>query len=231
MSGNNLIIGLPSSGRRSSSNSSSSPADRRAPSAGQVGPVYPWPPPNHLRRQQPNPPSNSALHRRANRSTRPTAPPTAERRNAGATGAHLPPTDTIHRSLISRHRWRCATASPRSAARSTARPGFRSCRCSDGWQADQNATALYPQQSCSKLWVAITAMDAVDRGRVSLNDRVTLGRDDLTLFHQPIARQDPRRRPHHHARRAAVHRDHRERQYRQRQVDALDRRAARRCAT
>ena len=56
----------------------------------------------------------------------------------------------------------------------------------DGWQADYNGTTLFPQQSCSKLWVAITAMDAVDRGRVSLNDRVTLGRDDLTLFHQPI---------------------------------------------
>jgi len=58
---------------------------------------------------------------------------------------------------------------------------------SDNWQADYNANTLYPQQSCSKLWVAITAMDAVDRGRVSLDDKVTLGRDDLTLFHQPIA--------------------------------------------
>jgi beta-lactamase class A len=58
---------------------------------------------------------------------------------------------------------------------------------SDGWQADYNATTLFPQQSCSKLWVAITAMDAVDRGRISLDDKVTLGRDDLTLFHQPIS--------------------------------------------
>ena len=57
----------------------------------------------------------------------------------------------------------------------------------EGWQADYNSTTLFPQQSCSKLWVAITAMDAVDKGRVSLNDRVTLGRDDLTLFHQPIS--------------------------------------------
>ena len=56
----------------------------------------------------------------------------------------------------------------------------------DGWQADYNSTTLFPQQSCSKMWVAITAMDAVDKGRVSLNDRVTLGRSDLTLFHQPI---------------------------------------------
>lgn len=56
----------------------------------------------------------------------------------------------------------------------------------DNWQADYNATRLFPQQSCSKLWVAIAAMDAVDKGRVSLNDKVTLGRSDLTLFHQPI---------------------------------------------
>ena len=54
-----------------------------------------------------------------------------------------------------------------------------------GWKADE----LYPQQSVSKFWVALTAMDAVDRGRVSLDDRVSLGRDDLTLFHQPIAAQ------------------------------------------
>jgi beta-lactamase class A len=54
---------------------------------------------------------------------------------------------------------------------------------STGWKADE----LYPQQSVSKFWVAITALDAVDRGQVSLDDRVTLTRSDLTLFHQPIA--------------------------------------------
>ena len=56
----------------------------------------------------------------------------------------------------------------------------------ENWQADYNATRLFPQQSCSKLWVAIAAMDAVDKGRVSLDDKVTLHRSDLTLFHQPI---------------------------------------------
>lgn len=66
------------------------------------------------------------------------------------------------------------------------RAGISVVSLREGWQADYNATTLFPQQSCSKLWVAITAMDAVDKGRVSLNDRVTLGRDDLTLFHQPI---------------------------------------------
>jgi len=37
------------------------------------------------------------------------------------------------------------------------------------------------------LWVAITALDAVDKGQVSLDDKVTLTKDDLTLFHEPIA--------------------------------------------
>jgi beta-lactamase class A len=57
----------------------------------------------------------------------------------------------------------------------------------EGWSAGWKADGLYPQQSVSKLWVAITAMDAVDKGKVSLDDPVTLTRDDLTLFHQPIA--------------------------------------------
>jgi beta-lactamase class A len=57
----------------------------------------------------------------------------------------------------------------------------------DGWSTGWKADELYPQQSVSKLWVAITAMDAVDKGKVSLDERVTLTKDDLTLFHQPIA--------------------------------------------
>ncbi len=57
----------------------------------------------------------------------------------------------------------------------------------DGWITGWRADELYPQQSVSKLWVAITALDAVDKGRVSLDQRVSLTRSDLTLFHQPIA--------------------------------------------
>lgn len=56
----------------------------------------------------------------------------------------------------------------------------------DGWEAGWKDHGLYPQQSVSKLWVAITAMDAVDHGKLDLNDKVTLTRNDLTLFHQPI---------------------------------------------
>jgi beta-lactamase class A len=57
----------------------------------------------------------------------------------------------------------------------------------DGWSTGWKADDLYPQQSVSKLWVSITALDAVDKGRIRLDDKVTLDRDDITLFHQPIA--------------------------------------------
>jgi beta-lactamase class A len=57
----------------------------------------------------------------------------------------------------------------------------------DGWETGWKDHELYPQQSVSKLWVSIAVLDAVDRGEVKLDDPVTLTRDDLTLFHQPIA--------------------------------------------
>ncbi len=56
-----------------------------------------------------------------------------------------------------------------------------------GWSTGWRENDLYPQQSVSKLWVAITALDAADKGKVDLGTKVTLGRGDLTLFHQPIA--------------------------------------------
>src|SRR5918996_1481095 len=59
----------------------------------------------------------------------------------------------------------------------------------EGWVTSWNGNELTPQQSVSKLWVAITALDAVDKGRVRLDDTVTLTRSDLTLFHQPIAQK------------------------------------------
>ena len=57
----------------------------------------------------------------------------------------------------------------------------------EGWSTSWNGNELSPQQSVSKLWVAITALDAVDRGRVRLDEQVSMTRSDLTLFHQPIA--------------------------------------------
>lgn len=55
-----------------------------------------------------------------------------------------------------------------------------------GWSASFNGDQPMPQQSVSKLWVAVAALDALDRGAMRLNDPVTVTRADLTLFHQPI---------------------------------------------
>jgi beta-lactamase class A len=59
----------------------------------------------------------------------------------------------------------------------------------DGWETGWKDHELYPQQSVSKLWVSITALDAVDRRRVGLDDKITLTKADLTLFHEPIAEE------------------------------------------
>jgi len=58
-----------------------------------------------------------------------------------------------------------------------------------GWATSWRGDRFYPQQSVSKFWVAITAMQRVDAGQLDLDQRVTLTRQDLTLFHQPIAAQ------------------------------------------
>ena len=57
----------------------------------------------------------------------------------------------------------------------------------DGWTTGWREDELFPQQSVSKMWVAITALDAADKGRVKMSDKVSLAKGDLTLFHQPIA--------------------------------------------
>src|SRR4051812_11781551 len=53
------------------------------------------------------------------------------------------------------------------------------------WHGDR----FYPQQSVSKFWVALTALQRADARQLDLDQRVTVTRQDLTLFHQPIAGQ------------------------------------------
>lgn len=55
------------------------------------------------------------------------------------------------------------------------------------WAIAQRGGELFPQQSVSKLWVTLTALDAVDQGRVRLDQPVRIGPEDLTLFYQPLA--------------------------------------------
>ena len=49
-----------------------------------------------------------------------------------------------------------------------------------------NGERMFPQQSLSKLWVALAALQKVDAGELDLAERVSVYRSDLTVFHQPI---------------------------------------------
>lgn len=57
----------------------------------------------------------------------------------------------------------------------------------EGWTVESGGRRRMPQQSVSKLWVAMTVLDQRDSGRLRLDDPVTIYPADLTLFHQPIA--------------------------------------------
>lgn len=57
----------------------------------------------------------------------------------------------------------------------------------EGWTVEANARQRLPQQSVSKLWVAMTLLDQRDSGKVRLDDQVAITPADLTLFSQPIA--------------------------------------------
>jgi beta-lactamase class A len=58
-----------------------------------------------------------------------------------------------------------------------------------GWKTAYDGDTYFPQQSVSKFWVALTALDKADRGELSLTAPLTLHKDDITLFHQPITAQ------------------------------------------
>src|SRR3546814_3448645 len=60
-------------------------------------------------------------------------------------------------------------------------------RSDGGWKLSQRGDELFPQQSVSKLWVALTVLDAIDQGRLTFDQRVRIGPEDLTLFYQPLA--------------------------------------------
>lgn len=54
------------------------------------------------------------------------------------------------------------------------------------WVTGKRLGDLFPQQSVSKTWVAMTVLDQVDQGKLRLDQRVRITRDDLAVFHQPI---------------------------------------------
>jgi beta-lactamase class A len=56
-----------------------------------------------------------------------------------------------------------------------------------GWTAGVDAERPYPQQSVSKLWVAMAVLKAVDEGRLRIDGWVTLTHDDRSVFFQPVS--------------------------------------------
>ena len=64
-----------------------------------------------------------------------------------------------------------------------------------GWTVSADGTETFPQQSVSKLWVALAVMQAVDAGRLSLDRTVTMTPEDRSVFYQPLASRIRSNRP------------------------------------
>ncbi|QLC26148.1 class A beta-lactamase [Parasphingopyxis algicola] len=56
----------------------------------------------------------------------------------------------------------------------------------EGWTVSWNGERYLPQQSVSKTWVAMTVLDQVDRGEMSLDRMVRVRPEDAVVFHQPM---------------------------------------------
>lgn len=59
-------------------------------------------------------------------------------------------------------------------------------RIDGDWITGKRLGELFPQQSVSKMWVAMTILDQVDSGRLRLDQKVRITAADLAVFHQPI---------------------------------------------
>ncbi len=66
------------------------------------------------------------------------------------------------------------------------RTGIAVQRIDGDWVTGKRLGEWFPQQSVSKMWVAMTILDQVDSGRVRLDQPVRITMSDLAVFHQPI---------------------------------------------
>jgi beta-lactamase class A len=55
-----------------------------------------------------------------------------------------------------------------------------------GWTSHYDGTSHFPQQSVSKFWVALMALQKADRGQLNFFSPVAVTAADMTVFHQPI---------------------------------------------
>lgn len=65
--------------------------------------------------------------------------------------------------------------------------GIAVSRVDSGWVASVAGDALFPQQSVSKTWVALSVLEGVDRGRIRLDDPIMMRPEDRSVFFQPLA--------------------------------------------
>lgn len=65
-------------------------------------------------------------------------------------------------------------------------PGIAVVDLENGELAALNGDQWFPQQSVSKLWVAIAALDRAEQGELDLGETATVRFEDLTLFYQPV---------------------------------------------
>lgn len=73
--------------------------------------------------------------------------------------------------------------------------GIAVSEVAQGWTASALGDETFPQQSVSKLWVALSVMQAVDDKRLSLDRTVTMGPEDRSVFYQPLASRIRASRP------------------------------------
>ncbi len=59
-------------------------------------------------------------------------------------------------------------------------------RVGSSWTVGERLDDLFPQQSISKTWVALTVLEQVDNGVLQLDQMVKIGRSDLAVFHSPV---------------------------------------------
>ena len=57
----------------------------------------------------------------------------------------------------------------------------------DGWTYAFNGEGRFSQESVAKLWTVIAVLDAVDSGRLQIEEQIPITWADLSVFHQPIA--------------------------------------------
>ena len=65
--------------------------------------------------------------------------------------------------------------------------GIAVAHVDEGWGASILGERAFPQQSVSKLWVALATLDAVDSGKLRLDTPLLMSPTDRSVFNQPLA--------------------------------------------